>query len=95
MRTWDDYKTNAKAIDQDSKKQIEEIELLAAIIGELIERRQEMGYTQRDLARECGMPQSSVARIESCKMIPKLDTVIRLMKPLGLKLIIEHETIGK
>lgn len=95
MRTWDDYKENVKRISADDKRQIEEIELLAAIIGELINRRQELGLTQRDLARECGMPQSSVARIESFKMIPKLDTMIRLTKPLGLKILIEHESIGK
>jgi len=32
------------------------------------------------------LPQSSVARIESFKTTPKIDTLLKLMQPLGLKL---------
>ena len=40
------------------------------------------------LAAVCNMPQSSVARIESYKTVPKLDTLIKITKSLGLNLII-------
>ena len=44
--------------------------------------------SQRDLAKMCKLPQSSIARIESHKTIPKLDTLIKIMQPLGLTLTV-------
>ena len=48
-----------------------------------------MGISQRDLAAMCGIPQSSVARIESYKTTPNLDTLLKIMQTLGLKLTVE------
>ena len=42
--------------------------------------------TTRELAKICGLPQSSVARIESCSVKPNVETLIKIMKPLGLTL---------
>ena len=36
----------------------------------------------------CGIPQSSVARIESFQTTPNLDTLLKIMQPLGLKLVV-------
>ena len=41
-----------------------------------------------ELASICGIPQSSVARIESYKTTPNLDTLLKIMQPLGLKLTV-------
>lgn len=54
----------------------------------IIERRNALGISQRELASLCNMPQSSVAHIESYKTVPKLDTLIKITKSLGLNLII-------
>lgn len=86
MRTWKDYKRHVKSIDADSKRNMEEIEALTEIVSSVIKRRTELGISQRDLAAECNIPQSSVARIESFKTTPKLDTLMKLMRPLGLTL---------
>ncbi|MBQ9879718.1 MAG: helix-turn-helix transcriptional regulator [Clostridia bacterium] len=88
MRTWDDYKDHVKDIDEKTKQEIEEIEGLAAIVSSIIEKRNAMGLSQRDLAELCGMPQSSVARIETYKTTPNVDTLIKIMQPLGLKLTV-------
>lgn len=88
MRTWNDYKTHVKAIDEENKQQMEEIEEMAMIIGAVIEQRKALGMSQRDLASLCGIPQSSVARIESFKTTPNLDTLLKILQPLGLKLSI-------
>ena len=88
MRTWSEYKEHVKAIDPEGKKNIEELENLADIVGALIEQRNQLGITQRELATICGVPQSSVARIESFKTIPNLDTLLKIMQPLGLKLTV-------
>ena len=90
MKTWDDYKDYVKRIDPDNKKNMEEVEILASIVGAVIQQRKELGITQRDLAIVCGIPQSSVARIESFKTTPNLDTLIKIMPPLGLKLTVTN-----
>ncbi len=86
MRTWEDYKKEAKGVSNLAKQDIEEMEVLAAIVTEIINKRNELGYTQRELAVICGLPQSSVARIEACVVKPNVETLIKIMKPLGLTL---------
>ena len=36
----------------------------------------------------CGIPQSSVARIESCKTTPNLGTLLNIFQHLGLRLTV-------
>lgn len=86
MKTWEDYKKAVKAQSVQSKKDMEEIEAQAEIISKLIAQRTALGLSQRDLAALCDMPQSSIARMESCKTTPNLETILKVMKPLGLKL---------
>jgi len=88
MKTWNDYKDHVKSIDSNAKKDIEEMENIAAIVSKLVEKRNDLGITQRDLAAMCGIPQSSVARIESFQTTPNLDTLLKVMQPLGLKLVV-------
>ena len=83
MRTWNDYKEHVKATSPQGKADIEEMEAIAAIISE---QRNALGYSQRQLAEMCHIPQSSIARIESCKTVPNLETLVKIMKPLGLTL---------
>jgi len=87
MRTWEDLKKDTKKLNNTVKGDIEEMEILAHIISAIIERRNEMGISQRELANICGLPHSSVARIESCAVKPKVETLIKIMKPLGLTLV--------
>lgn len=88
MRTWNDYKSHVKSIDAESKKEMEEIEALSSIVGAVIEQRNALGISQRELASMCGIPQSSVARIESFKTTPNLDTLVKILHPLGLTLTV-------
>ena len=88
MRTWDDYKNYVKSIDEEHKKDMEDIEALASIVGTMIEQRKALGISQRELASACGMPQSSIARIESFATTPNLETLLKIMKPLGLTLTV-------
>ena len=88
MITWDAYKDHVKKVDPDAKRDIEEMENIAAIVSKMVEKRNDLGITQRDLAAMCGIPQSSVARIESFQTTPNLDTLLKIMQPLGLKLVV-------
>ncbi|MCD8325556.1 MAG: helix-turn-helix transcriptional regulator [Lachnospiraceae bacterium] len=86
IRTWNDYKEYAKNIDPVAKQDLEEAEQMADIINTIIDRRAELGISQRDLASMCGLPQSSVARIETYKTTPKISTLVKIMHRLGLSL---------
>ena len=86
MKTWEDYKNHVKAVSKEERQNMEELEEVSSIVSSIIKRRQEMGISQRALAERCGIPQSSVARIETFKTTPKLDTLIKLMQALDLKL---------
>lgn len=88
MKTWEDYKEHVKAIDPESKKDFEEAENLASTVGAMIKQRNALGISQRELAAICGIPQSSVARIESFKTTPNLDTLLKILQPLGLTLTV-------
>ncbi len=89
MRTWNDYKEHVKATDPEGKRTMEEVETLSAIVKAITEQRDAKGISQRELAAMCGIPQSSVARIESFKTTPNLDTIIKIMQPLGLTLTVQ------
>ena len=88
MKTWDSYKEYVKSIDYESGKDIHEVEEVAAIISVMIKQRNSLGLSQRDLAGLCGIPQSSVARIESLRITPNLSTLLKILNPLGLKLLV-------
>ena len=90
MRTWEDYKKDAMATNSNIKKDIEEMEILASIVSAIIEKRKKLGITQRELAKICGLPHSSVARIESCSVKPNVETLIKIMLPLGLTLSVSN-----
>ena len=49
----------------------------------LASARRRAGVTQRELARKAGVPQPSIARIESGKVVPRVDTLERLLRACG------------
>lgn len=69
-------------------EEIQESDLRVAIIGELIKAREEKGYSQKTLEDLSGIKQSAIARLESGKAVPQLDTILRLLLPLGKTLAV-------
>lgn len=61
-------------------------EQCAAIIDQLIERRHDCGMTQTELAKAASLTQSVIARLESKKATPQLDTLVRVAAALGCAL---------
>lgn len=88
MKTWTDYKEHVKTVDPVIGRDMEEIEGISSIVTAMVEQRTAMGLSQRELAAMCGIPQSSVARIESCKTTPNLGTLLNIFKHLGLQLTV-------
>ncbi|MCR5769344.1 MAG: helix-turn-helix transcriptional regulator, partial [Lachnospiraceae bacterium] len=74
MSDWTDYKNRVRTNNPEIGKDFDEIEEISAIVGAMIEQRHNLELSQRDLADLCGIPHSSVARIESGKSTPNLST---------------------
>jgi len=83
MRKWDDVKREISSIPDDEK---DVLEFTAYLVAKLIRRRHELGWTQESVAIKTGLKQSAIARIESARIVPKIDTIQLLAKVLGLKL---------
>lgn len=88
MKTWNDYKKHVKSIAPEIAEDIKEVESVSSIVTAMISQRNAMGLSQRELASMCGIPQSSVARIESCKTTPNLGTLLNIFQHLGLQLTV-------
>jgi transcriptional regulator with XRE-family HTH domain len=61
----------------------------AAIAGQVAERRQELGLSQRELAELTGTTQSAIARLEAGGRPPRIDTLLRIADALDCELIVE------
>lgn len=58
----------------------------AAIIDRLIEERHNKGITQKELATAACLTQSVIARFESKRTTPQLDTLLKVASALGCSL---------
>ncbi|MDP1805963.1 MAG: helix-turn-helix transcriptional regulator [Acidimicrobiales bacterium] len=52
----------------------------------LNQARRAAGFSQRELSRRAGVPQSAIARIERGQQVPRSDTLERLLKACGFEL---------
>lgn len=64
-------------------EEINESNLRVAIISELIHARQEVGITQKRLEELSGVKQPVIARMERGQSNPQLETLLKLLAPLG------------
>lgn len=81
--TWDDVEKELF-----TPEEIAESNLRVALINELIKARQEKGISQKKLEELSGVKQPVIARMESGKTSPQLDTVLKVLAPLGKTLAI-------
>ena len=58
------------------------------IIDRLIEQRHNKGMTQKELAGAANLTQSVIARLESKKATPQLDTLLKVAAALGCDLAV-------
>ena len=62
--------------------------LRVALIGELIKARQERGISQKKLEELSGVKQPIIARMETGTTNPQIDTILKVLAPLGKTLAI-------
>ena len=68
--------------------EIAESELRVSIIGELIKARQEKGISQKKLEELSGVKHPVIARMEKGSTSPQLDTILKVLAPLGKTLAV-------
>ena len=74
-----------------SESEKAEIQLKIALVGKLIEAREQKGISQKQLAEMSGLKQPAIARLERMQVTPQIDTLFRVLKPLGYTLAIVPE----
>ena len=62
----------------------DESAMIDAVVKAMIDRRHELGLTQRAFAEQSGFSHSAIARMESGRQMPNLTTLARLLSSLGL-----------
>ena len=78
--TFSDYMNDETRV---SPAERERINFEIALIGKMIEAREEKGLSQRGLAEISGIKQPAIARLESMKTTPQIDTLFKVLHPLG------------
>lgn len=84
LRSWDEVQREIF-----TSEEIAESDLRVEIIGALIKARQEQGISQKKLEELSGVKQPIIARMEKGYTSPQLETVLKVLEPLGLTLKIE------
>ena len=83
IKTIDDYMNDETRVTPAER---ERIHFEATLIGKMIKAREERGFSQRELAEIAGIKQPAIARLESLKATPKIDTLLKVLYPLGYTL---------
>lgn len=82
FKTWEEVE---KELDFTPEEEAE-IKLEMELIEATIQARKNANLTQRELSKKSGVIQPSIAKIESFKRSPQVDTLIKLLYPLGYTL---------
>ncbi len=81
-KDWEKFKDTLEL----SREELAEIDLKVELMGKLIAIRKELGLTQSEFAQKCNIKQEYLARIEKSKTSPQIDTLLKILLPLGYKL---------
>ena len=82
FESWDDFEKNLNI----SEEQEEEIKLEMELIRTTIEIREKSQISQSELSKKTGIKQPSIARFENGKHSPSLNTLLRMLIPMGYTL---------
>ena len=82
-KTFDEFLNDEELVSEALR---EEVNFEAALIGKIIEARKTQGISQRRLAELSGIKQPAIARLERGKSAPQIDTLLKLLVPLGYTL---------
>lgn len=63
-------------------------EMCSTLIDRIIELRKESGMTQKELAEAANLAQPAIARMENKMATPQLDTLLKILAPMGKTLAV-------
>ena len=86
LTTIDQLWENLKATNENTKRSIETSEKVISIIRKITDARIRLNISQRDLAKKCGIQQPALARIETFKIIPKINTLIKIAECVNISI---------
>jgi len=84
---WKDFRETLNISPEDE----EMIALEKALINAVIEAREQSGLTQKQLSELCGVKQPVIARLESAAHSPQINSILRILRPLGYTLAVIKE----
>lgn len=82
MATWKELKKDFALTQEDQNA----IELEKELIRTMINTREEKGLTQSQLAEICNIKQPVIARMESAVHSPQINSLLKILAPLGYTL---------
>ncbi len=82
MTTWKTLREELNLTAEDEKV----IALEKKLIEAMVQIREEKGLTQSQLAKLCDVKQPLIARMESSTHSPQIDSLLRILVPLGYTL---------
>ena len=86
---WKDFRKKLNLTPEEE----EIINLEKSLITAVVEAREQSGLTQKQLSELCGVKQPVIARLESAIHSPQINSMIRILKPLGYSLaVVKEET---
>ena len=80
--TWKELRSELNISEEDEKL----IELEKELIRTMVQIREEKGMTQSQLAELCNVKQPVIARMESAVHSPQIDSLLKILVPLGYTL---------
>ena len=81
---WKNFRENLNLSPEDE----EMINLEKALISAVVEAREKSGLTQKQLSELCGVKQPVIARLESAAHSPQINSIIKILRPLGYTLAV-------
>lgn len=82
MVTWDEFRKELNLTEEEEKL----IEMEKELIRAMIRIREEKGLTQAQLAEMCDVKQPVIARMEKDTHSPQIDSLLRVLMPMGYTL---------
>lgn len=80
--TWNDIEKSLNFTPEEESAIQLEVDLIQATIN----AREKSNLSQRDLSKICGLKQPVIARIESRARSPKVETLLKMLLPIGYTL---------
>ena len=82
MSTWKEFRSELGISPEDERI----IEFEKDLIRTIVSIREKQGLTQSELASKCNMKQPVLARLESSTHSPQINSLLKVLVPLGYTL---------